>query len=175
MAQIIFALDLGIRTGYAVGPSCPRSGAVILKKPNEAPAVAFGNLINWLAEEWGLQRPDIVVKEAPLQLRAFRNLDSAQATVRLTLGLHGIVEGVAARFGIKCAEVHDATIRKHFIGRGNMGSRAETKRAVVQRAQVLGYMPRNCDDDDRADAIALWDYAAARPPEKLFLFGEQAA
>jgi hypothetical protein len=183
--KIIFALDLGVKTGYAVGPrdtlppkgKPPHSGAVILKKPNEPPGIAFGNLIHWLADMWerDFARPDLVVKEAPLQLRGFRTLESAQATVRLTYGLHGVVEGMATRFGIECTDVHDATIRKHFIGRGRMGTRQETKRAVIQRAQVLGYMPPDCADDDMADACALWDYASATVPKKLFLFGERAA
>ena len=178
MAELVFALDLAARTGYAVGRADnppPRSGAVQLKKPGESPSVAFGNLIAWLAECWGDEKPDIVVKEAPLQLQGFKNSFNAQATVRMTHGLHAIVEGMGRRFGVKVYEVHDATIRKHFIGKGRMGSREETKRAVIKRAQVLGYMPRGLNDSDRADACAVWDYGTASIPKKLFLFGEEAA
>ena len=115
--------------------------------------------------------------EAPLPLQAYRNLGNAAATVRMTHGLHSIVEGMCVRFGLHHEEVADATIRKHFIGRRNMGERANTKAAVIQRCHVLGYMPKECNDDNRADALALWDYAAAihgAKASRLHLFGEAA-
>jgi hypothetical protein len=175
---MIFALDLGARTGYAVGAAgagIPRSGTVILKKPNEPRAVALGNMIAWLNERWSRERPALVIKEAPFSLQAFRDHANAEATVLMTYGLHGIVEAMACRFGLECRDAHAATIRKHFLGRARMGSRAEMKAAVIQRCHVLGYFPKECRDDNRADACALFDYAAATVPSKLYLFGEQAA
>jgi Holliday junction resolvasome RuvABC endonuclease subunit len=176
VAGTIFALDLASRTGYAAGPvgDVPRSGTVILKKPGDPSAVAFGNLIAWLNEQWTRERPALVVTEAPFSLQAFRDHSNAEATVRMTLGLHGIVGGMCHRFGLPLKEFHPATIRKHFLGRGRMGSRAEMKSAVVARCHLLGFMPRDCHDDNRADAIATWDYTAASPASKLYLFGERA-
>jgi Holliday junction resolvasome RuvABC endonuclease subunit len=176
-AGTIFALDLASRTGYALGApgERPRSGCVVLKKSDDPPAVAFGNLIFWLNEQCSIERPELVVTEAPFSLQAFKAHSNAEATVRMTYGLHGVVAGMCNRFGLPLQEFHPATIRKHFIGKGRMGSRAESKAAVIQRCHLLGYMPKECRDDNRADALATWDYAGAIRPAKLFLFGERAA
>lgn len=179
----ILALDLGVRTGFAIGTAghglMPRSGARILKKPSEHRSVAFSNLIAWLQDTLHTERPDLVVREAPLALQAFRTLNNAAFTVRVTHGLHGIVEGMCARFAIRCEEAADATVRKHFIGKANAGNRQATKAAVIQRCHVLGYMPKDASDDNRADACALFDFAAAtygnRRARELHLFGENAA
>jgi hypothetical protein len=173
----IFALDLAIRTGFAVGlvGERPHSISVALKRPDEPRAVALGNLVAWLDSAWRKEKPALVVKEAPLSLQAYRNLGNSEDRVKMDYALHGIVEAMCNRFGITCEQWHVASVRKHFIGRSMLGDRAATKAAVVQRARVLGYIPRDCTDDNRADALALWDFAAARHGRrdpKLVLFGE---
>ena len=181
--QLIVALDLGTRMGFACGKAghgeaYPRSGAVILKSPKEPRGRAFGNLIDWLNKFIPAERPTLLVKEAPLPLQAFKNLGNAAATVTFTGGLHAIVEGMCDRYGIACQDVADSTVRKHFIGRARMGTRALTKQAVVQRAKALKLIPADCTDDNRADAVALFDYAAhtfARASGgELVLFGDAA-
>lgn len=177
MQGSILALDIAVRTGFAVGPvgEVPRSGCVVLKEKSQAPDVAFGNFIWWLNDALAKEKPALIVKEAPLALHALRHGIGSQASVEMTYGLHAIARGMALRFGIKIKDAHDATVRKHFIGRGKMGSREENKRAVVQRCHLLGYMPKENFDDNQADSLAIWDYAAASVPSKLHLFGERAA
>jgi len=184
--MMIFALDLATKSGFAYGlpGAVPRSGSVILKKPNEGRAVAFANLIAFLAAEWTIARPALVVKEAALALEAFKTLGMSEANVRLQYGLHSIVEGMAVRFkvpiGLNPATGNDPTdsvVRKHFIGTGRVGTRDETKAAVVTRCQLLGLMPRDSHDDNRGDAIATWDWACAhlarRPATAFAFFGQQ--
>lgn len=172
----IFALDLGQRSGFAVGKpgTIPRSGTVVLKKPSEHRSVAFANFIEFLRAEWSKERPGLVVTEAPLPLQAFAKLGNGESTVRMTFGLAGIVEAMCVRFGVKHAEVHDATARKHLIGKGRLGDRESTKRAVISRCIALGYLPRGCEDDNRADACCVFDWAAvylARvAPKELHFF-----
>jgi hypothetical protein len=176
-AGLIFSLDLGARCGFAIGApgTMPDSGTVILKKPDEPRAIAFSNLICFLNEHWSAAKPDRVVKEAMLPLQAFRNIGNAEHTVRMTSGLHAVAEAMCVRFGIPVEDIADSTVRRHFIGRGRMGTRAESKAAVIQRCHLLGYMPKECRDADRADALALWDLAAATVPSELYLFGEMVA
>lgn len=180
MQRMIFALDLGIRAGFASGvanQTRPDSGTVVLKRPNEHRSVAFSNLICFLNEKWSKDRPSLVVKETMLPLQAFRNLENAQHTVQMTSGLHAITEAMCVRFGIDFKDVADSTIRKHFIGRAKCGTRADTKAAVVRRCQLLALMPRECGDDNRADAIATWSWAVAVHSGRaaaLHLFGEAA-
>lgn len=183
LTGIIYGVDLGVSSGVAEGRAGekPRSYSVVLKKPDEHRAVAFSNLIAFLDERFRAERPQLLAKEAMLNLRAFKNLGSAEATVRLTAGLHAIVEGMCGRYGIPWRDVHDATFRKHFLGRARMGTREETKAAVVSRCHLLGVMPRDCTDEDRADAIAVHDWACATFGRRsvsmadLFLFGEEQA
>lgn len=178
----IFAMDLGTRTGFACGMpgSIPRSGTMLLKQRGDKRSVAFGNLIAWLQAEWTKQRPVIIVKEAALPLQGFKNTGNSEMGARMAYGLHAVVDGMAARFGIYVTDMHPATVRKHFIGSGRMGDRDLTKGAVINRARLLKMIPRDCLDTDRADACALWDYAAAMIGGKaigaseLHLFGEAA-
>lgn len=181
MAGSILALDLATRCGYAFGPAgaVPRSGTLVLKRGDEPAAVAFSNLLFWLSDRLGgAHAPALIVKEAPFHLGGFASQGNCEATVRFTYGLHAVVEGVAHRFGVPCRDVPDQTVRKHFIGRGRMGDRKTTKAAVLQRCRVLGLIPKDCSDDDRADAVAIHDWAAATlgrvRPRELVLFGESA-
>lgn len=179
----IFSLDIGQRCGFAtaVAGAVPRSGAVLLKKPDQSRSIAFGNIIAWLCEEWEAERPGLVAKEAPLALQAFSKLGNAEATVRMTFGFHGLVEGLCQRFGIRCVEEHNQTIRKHFLGVARLGDRKATKNAVIKRCHLLKLMPSDCRDEDRADAISVHDWASANYGRrsvsigKLFLFGEEPA
>jgi hypothetical protein len=182
--MMVWALDLATRTGYAYGEPgrMPTSGALILKKPKEPRAVALGNLLWWLNDKWSERKPDLVVTEAPLTLQAFLLLHSSQDNVRMHHSMHGVVEAMCARFGItgdKKIETYPATYRKHFLGRANFGSREATKWEMVVRARLLGLMPQDSDDEDRADALGLHDWACATHGRKsvstanLHLFGER--
>lgn len=166
----IFTLDLGVASGFAKGKpgDAPLSGTVRLKKPGEHIDVAFANLIAFLCEQFDTDRPALLVKEKMLALEAFRSIGNAEKTVRAHGAYHGIVEGLCVRYGVTWSDVTDSTARKHFIGRGRTGSREETKRAVVARCHALNLMPRDCADDNRADALAIWDWAAAN-------FGQRSA
>lgn len=161
--KMIFALDLGQRCGFAFG--CPGerpiSGAWILKRKDEKRRVAAGNLIAILNDTWASARPSIVVKEAPLPLQAFSERGNSESGVVMAYGLHVIVEGMCERFGLRLEEAHPSTIRRHFIGIGRLGSRKETKGAVVRRCRMLGLVPDDCYDEDRCDAVATHDWACA--------------
>lgn len=180
-SRVIIALDLGIRTGVAIGApgEPPRVTAVTFKRPSQERDVAFGNLVAWLDQAAREHRPALVFKEAMLPLQAFAKLGNAEATVRLQAGLHAIVEAVCCRHNVAWDERADSTIRKHFLGRGRLGDRRSTKDAVIARCHALGLLPRTCRDDNCADAVAAHDWAAAHlmrvPPARLVLFGGEAA
>lgn len=178
---IIMALDMGVTLGVAIGGpgAIPRSYSVRLKKPSQDGAMAMANLVAFLHAEFTKTRPALLVKEAPPALQGFANMGNAERTVRLTYGLHGVAEAMATRFGVPWHEVHDATARKHFLGRGRLGSRSETKAAVIARCHLLGFFAKTVTNEDRADACCVWDWACATlartAPRDLHLFGERAA
>lgn len=178
--KLIWAFDVGSRCGWASGEAggTVTSGAWVLKSRADHPSIAGSNLLHTLNDLWGARKPSLVVKEAPLALQAFAKLGNAAHTVAVTLGLHAIIEAMCVRFGVPFENVHNATIRKHFTGRSNWGNRDATKRAIINRAKLLKYVPADCTDDDRCDALAVWDYATAAFKERrggaLYLFGEEA-
>jgi hypothetical protein len=173
---LILALDIATYTGFALGRAgeIPASGTVRLKKPHEPPEVAAFNMRCFLRDRLMLERPDLICIEHYLHPTAQKSGDA----VILQLFCFGVAVSEAMARNIAYVTPKAATVRKHFIGAANMGERKATKDAVIQRARLLGYIPRDCRDDNRADACALFDFAAAtyaraRPPE-LIMFGERA-
>lgn len=174
----IYALDLGQSAGFCKGPPGrpPVSGGIRLYRPNEGIGRGFGNLIAFLNEEWTAERPELVVAARPFSLQAASAVGNSPDAVYSSYGFRAIVRGMADRFGIRYHEIHEATARKIFTGRGRAGSRAETKQMVLDRCHLLQFFPRSCRDDNRADAVcihfaACHEYGSAVFKE-LFLFGE---
>lgn len=164
ISGLILALDLGVTTGFAKGR--PRdaviSGTVRLKKPSEAIDVAFANLWAFLSDQFAIERPELVVKEAMLQLPAFGPLATSQRTIRAHAAYHGIVEGCCRAHDIEWRDASEATVRKHFLGAARVpGGRPAIKSALIDRCHLLNLMPHDRHDDNQADAIATHDWACA--------------
>ncbi|RAI33730.1 hypothetical protein [Rhodoplanes serenus] len=181
MGDAVLGLDLASRTGWALGPAgaVPQSGTVVLKEKHEGREACFGNAIFWFNDLLGgPDKPVLIVKESPFHLGAFAKRGNSADAVMLTYGLHAVVEGIAHRFGVRVVSVAAQTVRHHFLGKANCGDRKATKAAVVARAHLLGLLPKRSIDADRADAIAIHDWACATYARgvnrKLFLFGEVA-
>jgi len=168
---ILWSFDMGVRMGVAMGDARstapPVSTAIALKKPYGA------SLMRFLSKEFRRERPTLVFKEAPIVAMPNRS----GHVIRLTHKLHGVLESMCEWYGIPYEEKTPQTIRKHFIDASNLKGREATNRAVLSRCQLLGYLPRDNKDWDRANALAGWHYAkthyARVPPELLHLFGEQ--
>lgn len=178
----IWSFDLAARCGVAYGramAATPESMTVVLKKDGEPQDVAFANLIAFLHQHWSYRRPGLVFKEAPLPLQGYFRMRNSEARIRMDYGLHAVLEAMCVRFSVPWREKAPSSIRKHFVGRAHAETRADTKAAVIARCKALGFLPVGSMDDNRADAIAGWDYAAQhfgkRVPEALHLFGEVAA
>lgn len=176
----ILALDAATRTGFAIGEvgAKPRYGVARLKKPDEPVDVAWANIGFFLKDCFVLEKPDLIVIEAPMHPAGQRSPDA----VVLQWGVVAVVAFMAAAYRIRLEKVDAQTISKHFTGKAkwfaNEGGRAAKKKAAVQRAQLLGYIPATCRDEDIADACAVFDYAAAvwgkAKPRELHMFGEAA-
>ncbi len=170
----IFTLDIATVTGYAIGVAgeIPRSGAVRLKKSIDHVFMAPFNMGCFLRDMFVMDKPDIVVIEHFLNPVAQKSADA----IILQLMCFGAAIYVCMSKGLRIETVMPATVRKHFCGVANAGNRADTKRMVLSRAKALRYVPFDCVDDNRADACAIFDYAAATfarvQPRDLVMFGE---
>jgi hypothetical protein len=168
---MILALDLGKRTGFCIGPvgAMPTSGAWVLGKSGDPPGAVFNQLV-WALEKCFRMRPhiDLIVKEQNKALQIAGRVLRNEASIFVTTGLHAHVLMMGARFGVRIEDANMDKVRMHFIGRARMGDRDELKAAIVQRAKLLGYIPKDSHDNDRADACATWDFACS-------LYGGRAA
>lgn len=167
----ILALDLASRLGWAyAGPAAMESwpGAEIEAAALPPAAVLSGwhrlpktgqdvgwfldAYHDWLTAMLDVHGPALVVFEAP-----FITERTHQETARKLMGLAVHTEFVCRRRGLEYREANNATVRKHFIGKGR-GDRATLKRLTIEACKARGWAPEN---DDEADALGLLDYAVA--------------
>jgi hypothetical protein len=166
----ILSLDLGRKCGFAYGDigTIPTSGSIVLRAAGADNAIALGALGRWLDGHIRLRpgnKPDIIVCEHWLAPRA----QQSGAAVEDALRLNGVVHGIASAYGIEVSEPYASTVRSQVCGRvsvpgvGLRGVRkvSNTKIMIIDTMIMRGYLPQGCDDDDRADACALWCWAAA--------------
>lgn len=149
----ILALDLATVTGWASGSpgDTPRCGTIELPRPVERDnGPSYASFVDWLNGMIQLQRPRLLAIEASY-VAAGRNINAR--TVELAGGLLAIGELIAYRRAISCRVKAVASVRKHFVGKGSA-----TKDQVYQECRRRGWAP---DSLDAADALALWDCAAA--------------
>jgi Holliday junction resolvasome RuvABC endonuclease subunit len=155
----ILALDVATTTGVCVGSSgaAPRAWTVDLgKSPIQR------KLSNALVMTQGLitaHNPDLIVIEAPIGGKKVN-----QPLIKMV----GCIEGCAFNRGVKTLPVNLASVRKHFLGKAftkqhfphltEKAARVEIKNMVIRRCTAIGWNPEN---DDEADAMALWDWACA--------------
>jgi Holliday junction resolvasome RuvABC endonuclease subunit len=156
---VILALDLATRTGLCAGDptelpvldnfTLPSTGEDVGKFLDAAERLARA-----LIEQFA---PTLIVFEAPVLAST-----TALATTRKLHGLAGVVEMVAFREGIECAEVQPSTVKKNLTGHG----RAE-KWDMVEACRRYGFDPKTYtykgrEASDEADAFGVWLTALRR-------------
>lgn len=184
----ILALDIATSTGFACGPvgKIERSGSVRLKRPQEDVWVAGENIGFFLRDLFIIQSeiPDVIVVEAPLPAGAS---PGASAAI-IAWGCLFTVQFMAKLYDIPVRLVRADDVRAHYTGRsrwqappgfpgGKDANRNYGKSRVVERAHLLGHMPRESRDNDRADACAVHSYASVKlfghRETELRMFGER--
>ena len=185
----LLALDLGsVVSGFAYGEAGQlpqRSASIRMRSSSDEIDVAVMNIGKFLRDTFVFFMPDEIVVEDYITKMDMTNARTIIALVEM----HGAVRSVAGLYGINVRRIHGNTVKKHFIGmvsalpktKGGASSkqRAEarkaTKAAIVKRAQLLGYVPRDKYDEDRSDACAIYDMACAvlfrKPIQNFKMFG----
>lgn len=183
--MLIHGLDPATRTGWALGlAENPQSGAIKLKQPKQDVSDACSNMAAYLRGTWRVERPALVVCEEPISPYAWFDLCKRQGkpqngeSLSMQHQLAGVVRAMCGLYEIQCEMVSRQDVLKFFTGKRSWGGREQGKKAVIDRCHALGLLPKECRDDDRADAIANHQYAAAvwgrSTPRELTLFGQTA-
>lgn len=158
---VLLTLDLATTYGFALGDisgDATVSGSRRLR--GDEPEEKAADLIGWLLDLWDVSPWDQLTFEAPIE-SATMGGKTNQATARVLLSLPTVAGAISLRLGVRMDRIRRAKaddVRKHFIGTARTGDRAQTKRAVIQRCNQLGWYPV---DDNEADALALYDYQRA--------------
>ena len=184
----ILTLDLATRSGFAVGPAgtIERAGSKRFRDPEDEPERAFRKFGCFLRDEFTIDLPDLVVIEAPMNMGGMVEADeksergfkfkSKPETIYLLTGLVAVAHGICGPYGVRAINVGVQKVRKHFLG---VSRPSDPKKAVVARCHLLGLMPKNERDDNKADAIAMHVWASdtyGRPATRdLHFYGETAA
>lgn len=150
----VLALDVATVTGFAVGNvgEKPQIGSIRFGAVNCSPVESWAAATTWISEFIEVDRPDLLLLEAPLAPSFARGTTNVN-TARKLMGLSCLMETIPHMLGVnRIREARVQSIRKHFIGNGGLRS-ADAKRAVIQMCRHRGLEPRN---DNEADAAALW-------------------
>lgn len=158
----ILALDLGVRTGWALANGSRRleSGVQTFDlKRGESPGMRYVRFNRWLREV--LPAPTIrTVADAQaddwLVVYELAHHRGGAAT-EIHSGLATRVQEFCAERGYEHAAVHSATLKKFATGKGN------ADKDMMVATVLLKWPPagRSLISDDEADAIALAQYALA--------------
>lgn len=151
----ILALDLASQMGWATGmPGLPpRSGSLRLAREGHSPAAHFAGLRDWLNDFVAVERPRIVVFEAPLAPSYVSGRTNTQ-TVYFLMGLAATCEVTLYGREFDVREASVSTVREFFLGSARIKS-ADAKAMTKRRCFDLGWRTA---DDNAADALALWAY-----------------
>ena len=176
---MILALDCAEkRTGFALGRAGekPRPQIVQLRDKGDQIEVAAATLARFMRRVLARDTVDLICLEHYLPGGAASGRTTFN-TIEGQVALHFTVRALATCYGVRVESPYPMTVRKHFCGtisgaerrpRGYKRTpkeaaedREKTKIMVLRRAQLLGYIPRDCYDDDLADAAAIFDYASS--------------
>ena len=171
---MIIALDLATKTGVALGDpgTIPICFTEVLGDAGDHHGARMAQALRMMSRLIEKYQPHLIVLEAPIGVHG----GGSKRRPEVLMGLRGCVMGVAHMRNIPFEQHEVSTIRKHFLGVGNL-KRVDAKRATVKRCGMLGWTVHN---DDEADACALWDLACARRSRSHSiattpLFGKEAS
>lgn len=173
--MIILAFDIGTSMGIAVGDSDEKPKAFTERLGQAGPShpARFSqalSMTNLLIKQFS---PDVIAIEKPIAAGP----KGGESRVQMAFGFRACILGVAHKRGFIVHEYAVMTIRKHFLGKGNIPAKI-AKKKTIDRCELRGW---SVDNDNEADACAVWDCCRAKlrlgtteTPEGLFEHAEHA-
>jgi Holliday junction resolvasome RuvABC endonuclease subunit len=168
----LLAIDAGGITGIAVGAlGLEQPRFFDLHRAYGDEVARFWRFDASIREIIAEYRPDRIVLEAPLRLKAMHS----EAAAHQQLGLRAIVLSRAGHADIPIAEIEPAKVRKALLGFS-----AGAKRGAIKAHVELWCTRRGLKvpSDNAADAVLLWQYEKMRLTGRLarqLQLGEVAA
>lgn len=178
---IVMGLDLGARTGFAIGrPNhAPKVGFYKFHETNEETYYAAAKLSKRLRDLFETQyRPNLVVME-----RAYIAGQKSEKVIGIMVGLVAVTVAECTNYDVQFAVESSSTMAKWVLGKGRWthdeGGRLEKKLKTQQWAYDEGLVDENSAlDADVCDACMLWYYGChevLRTPERdLQMFNQMA-
>lgn len=159
----LIAFDLATYTGVAIGlvDGDPLCHTERLGETKASHAARFEQAFRMTRRLIDQHTPDTIVIELPIA----SGVKGAAQRVQLAMGFRACVAAMANMKRIRFAEYPVQSIRRHFIGQGNL-KRDAAKGATIRRCQMIGWHVAN---DNEADAAALWSYARSKLAPKYQL------
>jgi hypothetical protein len=172
----ILAIDAATNCGFAWGDSNGRPFSVSerLRTKEDDPERAFKNIGRAVRNFLEVEQPELVIIEAAINLGGMVELDpqsergfrfkSKQETIYILCGLVGAAVAICGCYGIPAKKANVQTVRKDFLG---VARPENPKLAVLSQCIRLGWLERDCNDDNRGDALALWSFACGKYASRL--------
>lgn len=160
----VLTLDLARRTGWAlgdVGSKQPRSGSVSFGTDESSHEATFGNALTWANEKFPEFAPTLIVWESPLA-PSFKRGETNIGTTAILFGLPAIIGAVAYLLKITARQASVQDVRKFFLG--SNPKRGAAKHLTMMQCRAHGW---TVEDDNEADACALWSYTCSILDPKL--------
>jgi hypothetical protein len=161
----VFALDLSLSTGWAVGNA---SGSSVVYGTKRLPSTGkhlgptIDTLICFVDGMIRQHKPALLVFESPYIAKAY---DAPM--LRRMFGMHVAVEWAAHRVSLECAEATPSEWRRTFFGRyfEIKMKRDAAKAMAIKQCQMRDWNPQ---DDNAADALGLMDHALGKLDDAYF-------
>jgi len=154
----LLALDLASRVGFAFGDGTgePVFGAKQLRPSGASVASFLSEFDDWLTIFVAKHCVSMVVFEMPILPKL-----TQLATTRKLHGLAAFCEWRASKLGLAVYEAYQQKTKKFWTGKGNA-----KKADMTEAARRWGYEVTD-DEDDEADALALYWYTVAKAEPAL--------
>tara|TARA_A100001391_G_scaffold204705_1_gene201375 strand:- start:2715 stop:3248 length:534 start_codon:yes stop_codon:yes gene_type:complete len=152
----IMALDVATVTGFAVGTvgEVPISGALRFAERGAPPVRVWFKAMVWMHEQLKVHQPDVVYMEGAINSASLGG-KSNPSTFILLNGLQAVLSTVVeARLPVSAKTIAVSTVRKRFLGKGNLRSE-DAKPMAKAKCIELGWV----DDEatfDQCDALGVW-------------------
>ena len=152
----LLSLDIATKCGYCYGrlDERPEFGSTLYGVPKGSPSGAvFAGALEWSMEIFGAENIHEAVFEETLDPRHLKQ--TTKSTMLRLMGLPAVIESVAYLHHVyKFSPINAGKVRFWLLGK--RVKKAEAKLLILEAVKALGY---DCgDDDDAADAVAIWHY-----------------